>query len=340
MICGRILNLQIENKEDHLATTWVIARDPYFKDIIFTSEDDTKNLETITIDISLEKGAKYYGRARPRTRKGGWCDWQNMEIFTPRYFDSADTKYKVPSRIGAPRISSMSDNRVCNQSEHPITNFILKATGYAVIGGNKHKKTSWYIEDIDRNVIWKKENIPYVVCTSKDCFPNHVATNDRHACVRVDDIILEMNKCYRARCVFFNETNDVSDISSYTFITMKEKNPALKAYLTRELIDNRPKDLSQDIVLEIPMDSYPVQDPTTEEALVEIEIFEVESATKVKRFSGSATSNSPFITIEGNILNTDKVYILKYRSSTRERDFTLNYQWLGDEWEAIYFSTF
>lgn len=337
-VSARLTNLQIENKDDHLATTWVLARDVSFKDIVFISEDDTKNRETITMDIPLEKGVKYYGRARPRTRQGGWGDWRNVDIFTPRTFDNASDANKIPSRIGAPRIASVRDNRLCDRSEHPITNFTLKADGYAVIGNNKHKSTSWYIEDLDRNVIWKRENIPYLVCSKPECIVNNKHVNDGHACILVDDIVLEMNKVYRARCVFHNETNDSSDISSYTFITIKEKNPALKAYLTNMLIDYRPTDLSRDIVLNIPMDNYPIPDPVTDEVVVELEILEVAAGGNRKVFSGYGTSDNPTVTITGNVLESNKVYILKYRGYTRSRDASNLY--VADEWEAIYFSTY
>lgn len=337
-VSARLTNLQIENKNDHLATTWVLARDIYFKDIIFLSEDDTVNRETITMDIPLEKGVKYYGRARPRTRQGGWGDWRNVDIFTPRTFDNASDANKIPSRIGAPRIISISDGKVCDNSEHPIINFTLKADGYAVIGNNKHTSTSWYIEDLDRNVIWKREKIPFLPCNKSTCDTDGRHVNDGHACVDVNDIVLEMNKVYRARCVFYNETNDSSDISSYTFITIKEKNPALKAYLTNMLIDYRPTDLSRDIVLNIPMDNYTIPDPVTDEVVVEIEILEVSSKGNNKAFSGYATSDNPVITITGNVLEINKVYILKYRGYTRTRDAVNLY--VADEWEAIYFSTY
>ena len=337
-VSARLTNLQIENKDDHLATTWVLARDVSFKDIVFISEDDTVNRETITMDIPLEKGVKYYGRARPRTRQGGWGDWRNVDVFIPRTFDDASTANRIPSRIGAPRIYSVSDNKVCNRSEHPIINFILKADGYAVVGNNKHKSTSWYIEDLDRNVIWKRENIPFLICTDLSCVTDNNYVNDRHACVHVDNIVLEMNKVYRARCVFYNETNDASDISSYTFITIGEKNPALKAYLTNMLIDYRPRDLRQNITLNIPMDNFTVPDPVTDEVVVEIEIFEVAADRNNKVFSGYGTSDNPTVTITGNVLENNKVYILKYRGYTKSREATNTL--VADEWEAIYFSTY
>lgn len=308
MIVGRLIQLELEDPADHLATTWQISDDSSFQTVLAESVDDTVNLDKIVFtNIFPEYGKKYYGRARVRTRLGGWSVWNNLDVFTSENYDAIDNVYTLPSRISSPRMSSCYSKKSATSTtpdlnQHPVVDFSIEATGYSVVTNSKHIATSWYIETMSGDVIWKSE----------------YSLDDLES-VYVPNILLEHGAIYRFRACFHNETGDTSDISSYTVYTTPIKNIALRAFLEFNLIQTR-QVLSEDIDLNLPFDSG-IQ-------TIDIEILRYNSFGCTKIFEDSVSEQSKLLHIPANTLSVNSNYVVKYRTSQT------------DEWEALYFPTY
>lgn len=308
MIVGRLVQLELEDPADHVATTWQIATDEAFQDIVAESVDDIVNLDKIVFtNVFPEFGKKYYGRARIRTRLGGWSVWNNLDVFSSEQYDAIDNVYTLPSRISVPRMGTCHGKKTDTSTgtsidTHPVVDFSILATGYSVITSSKHVATTWYVEDFEGNVIWKSE---YDTENLEDIY--------------VSDLILDHGRIYRFRAMFHNETGDVSDASAYTVATVPLKNIALRTFLEFNLIERRP-DLSNDLDLALPFDSG----MTT----IDIEIYRYNSFGCTKIFEDSVNSNQKVLNIPGNTLSINSNYLIKYRTIST------------DEWEALYVPTY
>lgn len=296
MILGKLLNLAISQDDEHLSTTWEIATDFGFKNIVVRSEDDTTNKTSIVFkDIIPVDGRPYYGRARIRTKKEGWSVWHNLDITISEKLDSIDNINTLPSVIGIPRIITKSDNVKCDVNNHPVVKFTIELDGYATINNTKHISTSWYVETLEGNVIWKSVN----------------NTINKQS-ILVEDILLDYNKPYKIRACFHSETKDVSDLSTLTICTHKEELVALRTFLSNHLVDSTNLDIANDITLDIPFIFIGNNQQQTNTVLY-FNIIEFSDIGNKVIFSQEVTSLNKQINIPGNTFKYNKNYMLEYR---------------------------
>lgn len=307
MIIGKLLNLEIEKDDEHLATTWQIATDYTFRNVIANSQDDTKNKTSIVFkDILPEPGREYYGRAMIRTRKEGWSVWHNLDISVSEKQDVIDNIYTLPSVIGIPRIKTTSDGRNTNVSNHPVTGFKISASGYATVNHTKHIATSWYLEDVNDKVIWKSEN--------------DTMNKDE---IDVNDVILDYNKPYKIRACFHSETKDISDLSTLTVCTIEEKNIAIRVFLEKFLLTDPSIDLTREIELTLPILMAEGQQVDPRTICLYFNIYEYGERSSDLVLSVEVLKQDRVLRIPANTLKSNKTYILKYRV-TQE-----------DEWDVL-----
>lgn len=299
MLFGELLELQINDQDEHIATTWEIATDKAFTNIIASSLDDTVNKLRIVFDkLTPEPGREYYGRARVRTRNRGWGNYKNIDIIEVEKEDSIESLYVLPSRIGVPSIStSCSDYQ-----NHSLVDFTISVTGYSVLSEAKHTATSWYIEDIERNIIWKSEY-------------NMQNLNS----IDIYNVTLNTNTIYRFRACFHSETNDISDCSALTIKTISDKNIVLKIWLENKLVSSV-TDYTQAIEF-----NYPFEEDMTD---VYIQILKMNSVANSTVFNTHLDKSNSVLRIGAGVLENDCCYMVKYRTST------------NDEWEVLMFSTY
>jgi len=107
----------------------------------------------------------------------------------------------VPSLVARPVISS--DYSI---SAHPKTGFKIKIDGFAVNGNGKKKAITIFLLDIYGEII---------DCVIED--QNNLGYYD------LSDIVLEEGKLYQIKAMFHSTTNDVSEPSSFIFITTQSR---------------------------------------------------------------------------------------------------------------------
>ena len=93
MIIGSILELDLDQQEQHLETSWQISDTKDFSNILAESLNDKQNLLSIIFpDLVPPKDKELYGRARILTNKG-WSAYNNLDIVSR---DLDDVIYALP----------------------------------------------------------------------------------------------------------------------------------------------------------------------------------------------------------------------------------------------------
>ena len=257
MVILDLRSLDLDDSIDLLAVTWEVSDDPSFQNVLLESKEDYKNKTSIIFSENLDPDMKYYARARALT-SAGWTSWGNVDVFKVRNNTDLSPQDIFPTKVSIPRIRTFrmvtdtglgylnpedvyantnSSTDTTNKSRttnirnsrttintdkpewdndaivesllhqidpanHDLTLFEIWVDGFEVIGNASLKATSYWIEDTDGNVIWK----------------NLVDRTNRNK-IKIQDLILKANKTYRIRAVFHTDSNDVSQISTYTITT-------------------------------------------------------------------------------------------------------------------------
>lgn len=267
MVILDAISLDLDNKVDHLATTWQVSDLPDFSNILLKSEENYKDKLTIIFSDNLDPNIKYYGRARALL-SSGWTEWGNVEIFKVRNNTDLRPQDVFPTRVSIPQLKTYrmitdtgvgvldddsifdtpNDNKnptptisgptegqlsgegddqefnddydinvllhEINPEEHDLTLFEIWARGFQVIGNAKHIATSWWIENSEGDIIWS--SLVDKMSLTK---------------ITVKDIILKSEEVYRIRAVFHTNSNDVSQIGTYSIVTGGADDINLVTYL-------------------------------------------------------------------------------------------------------------
>lgn len=277
MVILDILSLELDNDNEHIATDWEVSDDISFRNILLSSYENYKDKKTIIFPNNLDVDRTYYGRARALL-KTGWTEWGNVDIF--KAINNIDLKPQdiFPTRVSIPRINTYrmvtdtgyditntidykpnpdtnnpnhpdilnkdphpdnvnnvgantiySGNNVddivelIDPNHHDISLFTIKVEGYQVIGNAKHIATSYWIENRDGDVVWSSLLDRY----------------NLHS-IHVKDVFLKKDQFYRIRVTYHTNSNDVSQIGTYSLVTGQNENIKLLSYLDQvnHTIDN------------------------------------------------------------------------------------------------------
>lgn len=176
----------------HIATDWEIASNLSFSDVILKSEADKVNLTSIIFNEVLDPNKKWYARARVLLETG-YTIWGNIDVILPADEDDVvNDADDMPTLVAVPQLSTNS-----NQYNHTPTMFTITASGFMVIGTAGHESTSWFIEDLDGNVIWS--NLYNTIYKTS---------------IEVNDILLKTKTVYRIKAIFHSTSGDSSSIAS------------------------------------------------------------------------------------------------------------------------------
>lgn len=308
MIIGSILELDIDENTQHLATSWYLSTTKDFSNIIAKSENDKTNLLNIVFpDIVLDPNVELYGRARVLTNNG-WSGYNNMDIVSQ---DIDDGIFTLPSKISIPRLytskyPSKADRNPSDDidfNNHPLTMFyISNDESFSVIGDSIHTASSWFIEDLDGNVVWRSiKNI-------KDL-----------NIIKVDNIILERNKIYVAKHIMHSNTNDSSDCTSYRFKTIGLKNIALNSWM-ENTFNNLPADYQNGFTVVLPYDQG-ITD-------VYVQIYSNINDKLSLIYEVQLTNNDRNLVIGPNVIRQNGLYTVLFKTSSK------------DEYDVLTFSTY
>lgn len=179
-----------------LAMDWQIASDESFKNIVLRSENDANNLSSKIFTDILDPNTKWYARARALIRDSGWTVWGNLDVMSYEQVKDVYQSTIIPSRVATPQITTSSI-----ATNHDAILFTIFATGFSVIGNATHAATSWFIEDIDANVVWSS-------------LEDTINLNQ----IEFRSVLLSNNTVYRIRAMFHSSSGDVSSIASYTIL--------------------------------------------------------------------------------------------------------------------------
>jgi len=217
----RIKELALRDDVDHLATDWEISTTLAFNNIVASSMADTVNKTSITFNMPFNPNIKYFARARALLTTG-YTTFGNLDVFIPEQVNDIGNSDDLPTRVSIPLLETDSD-----VSEHDITLFNIKVSGFSVIGTADHSATTWLIEDINGLPIWSR--------VSEEIDKKNIL---------VDDVILKNDTLYRIKVMFHTSSGDTSQVVTKTIKTVKYCNIELAQYL-----DN--VDVNQHTVLEI-----------------------------------------------------------------------------------------
>lgn len=197
MVVLRIKSLELDPGVKHIATDWEISDTQNFKHIVARSLEDRINVSSIMFDVTLDPEKKYWARARALLDGRGYTIWGNLDIFVVKTYNDFENTTDLPTPISAPVLKTSSDVRM-----HEPTLFTLTATGFSIYGNAKHVATSWFIEDLDGQVVWSR-----------------IYDTIHKESIIASSVLLENARIYRAKAVFHASSNDVSPIATTSFVT-------------------------------------------------------------------------------------------------------------------------
>ena len=196
MIYLRTTDLLLSNGITHTSTDWQVADDLQFTNIIAQSIGDNINLSSILFDVRLSSSIKYYARSRVLLSTG-YTAWSNIDIFTPQNITDSGVNAPIPSLVTLPTISiTGGPNNVT------LMNPVITLGSISTTNGAQHMSTTYLIEDMSGNPIW-------------------VSARDTSS--KISKTIplgkLSANTMYRLRILVHVDSEDTSQLCTYTFKT-------------------------------------------------------------------------------------------------------------------------
>jgi hypothetical protein len=324
MIKLDIIPIELKDTERHIATDWAVYDKEYVDDTstpILTSYVDTKNLYSINFDVDTDSNKTYYARARFLLNTG-YTHWGDTKIL--KYVkDDSLVNDKFPTRVAIPyirtyrmkTIAGIGDENITlnaptitgqsitgevnliayaelytnttsstmlleliDPNYHDLTLFYIKAMGYSCIGSASHIATSWWIEDTLGRVI-------YAVKKSTT-FKDYIV---------VDTLMLKPNRVYTIKAMFHTDTNDSSQVGSYTISTVNGQSLSLSTNFNQVIPEN---DYDFNLV---------TTDTTIESYDVEVYAYKQNNLELI----WSLNTTSTLITIPKGILETNTNYLFR-----------------------------
>lgn len=286
------------NNSRILAMDWQISADETFRNPILKSMDDTVNLSTIVFTDILDPNVKWYARARALIKDSGWTVWGNLDVLNYQQSLDVIASDSMPSRVATPIISTNA-----NPESHDATLFTIQASGFSVVGNATHTATSWFLEDLDGNLIWDSQ---YNVVNKTT--------------IEFRDMVLKSGQIYRIRAMFHSSSNDVSSIGCKTIKIANSSDLELITYLD----DVEYKDTTE-VKVAILDDSINITSITWQIISMANDYAEIIFNTTT---SGETMTT---MSIPANVLKDDTMYVLRYRANVEDRN--------TQEWKYIIFKT-
>lgn len=284
-------DINAEMKVKWVATDWNVATDLSFSDVILKSEGDKDNLSSIVFNEVLDPNKTYYARARVLLETG-YTVWGNIDVIVPDVVDATNELVDVPGLVSVPLLSTNSP-----QLNHTPVMFTITADGFMTTSSAVLTSVSWFIEELDGNVIWSKLN-DTVNKTS----------------IEVNDVVLKPSEVYRIKAMFHTTSNDTSAISSLIIQVTDNDNIILLTYI--DLVDS-----TADLPLEIRKIDV-VTDVTYE--IISLKDNYAQSVYK-QTVSGPDCNK---ITIPANTLRQNSHFLLKIATNLDGTEDNIKYKYI------------
>ncbi|MDE6209601.1 MAG: hypothetical protein K2M73_08035 [Lachnospiraceae bacterium] len=185
-------------KQELLMADWEIADREIFNEssIVLSSYNDKVNLTSIRFPQNLDPNKKYWARVRVKTTTSGWSVWTNRDVVPVQSLDNLNIDIELPSKVSTPIITTDSNSAV-----HVPTYFRIIATGFYCIGSATLAAVSYFIEDLDGNVVWARDR-----------------DEINKESILVNDVTLKLNSVYRIKVRFHSTTKDTSQLGTYDIL--------------------------------------------------------------------------------------------------------------------------
>jgi len=280
MVVSRLISLDLNANETHEATDWQIATDEAFTNVIIDSVEDHVNKTIKYFPDVLDTTVEYYGRARLLLNTG-YTEWGNLDIFIPKYINDTDIMTDLPTVVNTPIVTTNSP-----ANAHTLAIFNI-ATSPFVTGGNAtHESTTWVIEDVEGNVVYKKIRDKY-----------HKTT------LVVNDVLLKDSSLYRIKAYHHSSSDDTSYPGTLTIVTGSTTNTKIVSNING---------LNVTVPNIVDVKYYPGTSSVT------YEVYSISDNEVSLLLNGVTTSGTPggvyTFTIPANTLVSGLIHIVRVRS--------------------------
>ena len=151
MVLLRVESLELDPNVKVIAMDWQLSDTINFKNILAESIGDTVNINSILFNMVLEPGVKYYARARALLEGRGYTIWGNLDVFKVKTYNDFENTTDLPTPVATPIVSTSS-----LAYNHMPTLFKIYAKGFSVIGNARHVATSYFVENLEGEIIWSR----------------------------------------------------------------------------------------------------------------------------------------------------------------------------------------
>jgi hypothetical protein len=179
---------------EHTATSWQIASDPEFKNLLVDDQKDEDNLLSLKVDLTLTRETIYYSRHKLHFGDDKETNWSRPTIITK----DGDGFSFNNTIITTPKVYSETGN-----IDTPLGGFKFFTDPFNLfMGVGKHLSTDWIIEDSEGNIVWQR-----------------LDDKNNLTEIRLPKDILEPGKLYVIKVRFKSDTNAISNFGKFVFTT-------------------------------------------------------------------------------------------------------------------------
>lgn len=274
--------------KDHIATDWEVSTTKNFSDVICSSYMDRTFKKSKSFIYDVMPGKKYWGRARVYYNTGV-SEWSNFDLTVPKTIKDIPGLEFLPSNIASPCL--YTDSTV---DHHIPIGFTMKTKDFSCHGDGYHVATSWYIEKLTGEIVWKRE---------RDEINKYQYF--------VSDVFLTPNTMYRLKAIYHSSSNDVSVPSTYT-ICVGEKSQDVNILRITDGLEHINFESEHDIVIELVK-----HDGVTD---VELEVHQYTDTSSQLAYSNKYTlvNRNTKITIPSTNFLRNQIYVVYLKYNNKE----------------------
>lgn len=296
MVLLRVESLELDPNVKVIAMDWQLSDTINFKNILAESIGDTVNINSILFNMVLEPGVKYYARARALLEGRGYTIWGNLDVFKVKTYNDFENTTDLPTPVATPIVSTSS-----LAYNHMPTLFKIYAKGFSVIGNARHVATSYFVENLEGEIIWSRS---YDTINKDE--------------ILASDIFLEDNTVYRIKVMFHTSSNDTSALGAKTIKTAPAiSNPVTNFFLNQ--LRTMDWSVANDVIFPkvVGADSYTVT------------LSEVNNDVTTEVSTWVQVDSNCTITLKPDTLREDRAYIIIVEPNVGESVTYYFYTYMG-----------
>lgn len=198
----------------HISTSYLVATDVNFRNIILNVEKDTVNLQELRAELNISDNDNVYIKFKFHYTDNKESSWSRVITLkgSQKGLAFSDTI------VATPKLSLSKD--VLSDGTYTLK---IETSNFSMFaGGGDHESSSWAIEDSDKKVIYSR---------SRD--------EDNLTSITINSSLLEQNKAYRITVVHHSSTKANSNAGSLIFTNYVNENSLFDIEQIGDLVLNR-----------------------------------------------------------------------------------------------------